>query len=114
MIYPINPNDNFAYVWDGNNDCYVRVLNPGDHLKEDYEDCDVQPVGGVTLHELMERYNLVLNVHDKRTWDELNTVGQAYLYRDKLGKVIGAYHDSGPVASIPEWKFVDWDKVNGY
>lgn len=115
-LFPLNSNDGHRYMWNFYNDSYCRAIVP--HAKHDitldWADCqEEEGTRSNSARNLMKAWNLVLNSKDQRTDEELDQYGRYTVYRDVKGKIIGFYHwESGIVASLPEWKDVDWQEVD--
>lgn len=100
----MNPNDGEHYVWDWNNDVYVRVVRS---IPPDFADCKTAEVYGTPAF-LMKLWDLKLNQHDFRNEDELNTPCLTTMFFDTKDKVIGFHSMNGVVASIKEWSSINW------
>lgn len=110
---PVNPNDGQQYVWDFYNDLYHRAIPPAHGtLVWDFEECRSDIAQDTSAVALMQQYGLCLSDLEGRTPEEMTSAGDATIWYDTKGKVIGAMmHEVGVVVSIIEWRKVDWEET---
>lgn len=111
---PFNPRDKRQYVWDWCNDRYVRLIPPAAIAHGwDTEDPSSIEVHNLTPLQLIAAHGFRLGKEETRNLDELNCVGSATIWYDLFGLSIAFFHhESGIVASIPEWRNVNWQAVD--
>lgn len=108
--------DGRQYVWDWCNDRYVRLIPPNHERGSwgwDTEEPHEHETVMVSARQLMAAFSFVLGKDDTRSEEELDEMGDATIWYDTQGRPIAFFHhQSGIVASVPEWANVDWQQVD--